>query len=307
MKTVSTACRKTSRPRCYIEDYRPQKKTVALLNDAGAVLQEYRAHWPLTCRQIYYRLVGARGYPKTEAFYDSLCHHLANARRARVIPFSAVRDDGITTVDMQHFDDEEHFKRHLRELAERYTRNKLAGQDLHIEAHCEASGMIFQLAGVAHEYSVEVYSSSGFDSLTAKKLLADRICEIGKRAVILHLGDCDPSGESIFESAAEDVQAFIKADWPDIEVEFRRVALTAAQVKEYDLPTAPPKPTDSRSKSWTGETCQLEALPPDEIANLLRAAIENAISPARLERDLRIEAVERRRIALALPAPGATP
>jgi hypothetical protein len=303
MNAVSTACRKTARPRGYIENYRPQKKTAALLEDADAVLREYHEHWPLTCRQIYYRLVGARGYPKTESFYDSLCHHLANARRARVIPFSAVRDDGITTVDMQHFDDEEHFKRHLRELAERYTRNKLAGQDLHIEAHCEASGMIFQLADVAHEYSVEVYSSSGFDSLTAKKHLADRICRIGKRAVILHLGDFDPSGESIFESAAEDVQAFVKTDWPGIQVEFRRVALTAAQVKEYELPTAPPKATDSRSRSWTGETCQLEALPPDDIADLLRSAIEDVISPTRFEIDRQIEALERRRIALALPAP----
>jgi hypothetical protein len=149
-----------------------------------------------------------------------------------VIPFSAVRDDGVTTVEMQHFNDEEHFKRHLRQLGERYTRNKLAGQDLHIEVWCEAAGMIFQLADVAHEYSVNVYSSSGFDSLTAKKGLADRICDIFKRTVILHLGDYDPSGESIFESAAEDVTAFVQADWPGIDVVFRRVALTEDQVED---------------------------------------------------------------------------
>jgi hypothetical protein len=205
---VSTASRKTSRPRGYIQNYRPQAKTRALLDDADVVLREYREHWPLTVRQIYYRLVGAKGYPKTEAFYNTLCHHLANCRRARVIPFSAIRDDGVTTVDMQHFNDEEHFKEHIRLLGERYIRNKLSAQSIHIEVWCEAAGMIFQLADVAHRYSVEVYSSSGFDSLTAKKNLADRICRIGKPAVILHLGDYDPSGESIFESVAEDVAAF---------------------------------------------------------------------------------------------------
>jgi hypothetical protein len=307
MIEISTASRKNGRPRGYIENYRPQKKTQELLAAADAVLQEYRAHWPLTVRQIYYRLVGARGYPKTEAFYDNLCHHLANARRAKVIPFDAIRDDGVTSVNMRHFDDEEHFKGYIRLLAENYTRNKLAGQDLHAEVWCEASGMIFQLDDVASEYSIKVYSSSGFDSLTAKKNLADRICDIGKRAVILHLGDYDPSGESIFESVAEDVEAFVKADWPGIDVEFRRVALTAAQVEEYDLPTAPPKATDTRSKSWTGETCQLEALAPDDIASLLRTAIETAIDPEQLAYDRAREVVDRRRLALALPAPGSAP
>jgi hypothetical protein len=307
MSAISTASCKTARPRGYIQNYRPQQKTKALIEAADRVLREYHAHWPLTVRQIYYRLVGAYGYPKTEAFYGTLCHHLANARRARVIPFSAVRDDGVTTVEMQHFNDEEHFKRHLRQLGERYTRNKLAGQDLHMEVWCEAAGMIFQLADVAHEYSVNVYSSSGFDSLTAKKRLTDRICDIFKHTVILHLGDYDPSGESIFESAAEDVTAFVQADWPGIDVVFRRVALTEDQVEEYGLPTAPPKSTDSRSRSWSGETCQLEALPPDQIADLLRSRIEDVINHDRLAADLQREVVERRRIALALPAPEGAP
>ena len=108
MSAISTASRKTARARGYIQNYRPQQKTKALIEAADRVLCEYHAHWPLTVRQIYYRLVGAHGYPKTETFYGTLCHHLANARRARVIPFSAVRDDGVTTVEMQHFNDEEH-------------------------------------------------------------------------------------------------------------------------------------------------------------------------------------------------------
>lgn len=98
-RSNSTASRKTrgGRPRGYIAEYRPQAKTRRLLADAQAVLDEYQSYWPLTCRQIYYRLIGAHGYPKTEDFYARLCEHLANARRARVIPFDAIRDDGVTT------------------------------------------------------------------------------------------------------------------------------------------------------------------------------------------------------------------
>lgn len=200
-----TASRKNpGRPRGYIKDYRPQAKTRALLFDVEAVLDEYMSYWPLTCRQIFYRLVSTiSSYPKTEAFYGNLCHHLANARRARLIPFYAIRDDGETTYNLGHFDDEEHFLRHVRRLGESYTGNKLAGQDLHLEVWCEAAGMAPQLFYVAEPYSIPVYSSGGFDSLTSKKRLANRICEIGKRAVILHLGDHDPSGQSIFDSVAQ--------------------------------------------------------------------------------------------------------
>jgi hypothetical protein len=303
----STACRKNpGRARGYIENYRPQTKTRALLADVEMVLDEYRAYWPLTCRQIFYRLVStSEVYPKTETFYGNLCHHLANARRGRLIPFGAIRDDGMTTYRLDHFDDEEHFLRHVRHLGQNYTRNKLAGQELHVEIWCEAAGMLPQLYQVAEPFSIPVYSSGGFDSLTAKKRLADRICEIGKRAVILHLGDLDPSGVSIFDSVAEDVAAFVQSDrpWATVSVEFERVALTRDHVRQYGLPTVPPKATDTRSKSWAGETCQLEALPPDIIADILRQAVERRISAYQLATDRARELIERRMIALALPAP----
>jgi len=298
--------RKTSgRPRGYIESYSPQAKTLALLEDVDSVLTEYREHWPLTCRQIFYRLVGAFGYEKSEAFYSKLCHHLANARRGGRVEFDAIRDDGVSTVTMRHFDDEEHFKAHVRALAENYRRNLLATQPVHIEVWCEASGMVFQLAEVAEKFSIRVYSSSGFDSLTAKKELAERICTIGKPAVILHLGDFDPSGESIFEAQAEDVAAFVATDrpWNDVTVRFERVALSAAQVEAYRLPTAPAKKSDSRSKRWDGETCQLEALAPDVIAGILRRAIGGLLDADQFQQDMDLQAVERRRVALALPAP----
>jgi hypothetical protein len=98
---------RTSRKRGYIEDYRPQQKTRALIDSAIAVLDEYEDYWPLTVRQIFYRLVGAHAYPKTEADYKKLCHHLANARRGRLISFDAIRDDGVSTYNFRHFDDEE--------------------------------------------------------------------------------------------------------------------------------------------------------------------------------------------------------
>lgn len=300
-----TASRKTGRARGYIENYRPQAKTLELLEQVKDVLDEYRQYWPLTCRQIFYRMVGAHGYDKTEAAYSRLCHHIANARRGRFISFDAIRDDGVTTYRLGHFDDREAFLRHVRNLGRRYTRNKLTGQDLHIEVWCEAGGMLPQLYNVAEPYSVPVYSSGGFDSLTAKKNLADRICQIAKPCVILHLGDLDPSGVSIFESVAEDVSAFVEADKFGDGVTFERIALTLEQVRKYELPTAPPKATDTRSKGWSGGTCQLEALPPDVIASILRKAIDDRFDYDQFAFDSDEQEHERTLIAGLLPAPGA--
>lgn len=301
------ASRKTVRPRGYISAYRPQAKTRALLEAVSRVLEEYADHLPLTIRQVFYRLVGAYAYPKDENFYNKLCHHLANARRGGEVPFDAIRDDGVTTVRLDHFRDEDEFLFSIRRRAEQYRRNRLARQRRHLEVWCEAAGMIHQLARVAHPYSISVFSSSGFDSLSTKKLLAERICDIGKPATILHLGDCDPSGDGIFRAAAEDVAAFVEADRVHglVKVKFERVALTDKQVLAYSLPTAPPKASDSRTKGWAGETCQLEALAPDQIALLLRTAIEDHLDAAVFEEDVAIERIERRNLnRLLLSGPG---
>src|SRR5262245_7506874 len=72
----------------------PQKETLALIARVNAVLREYADHLPLTVRQIFYRLVGAHGYDKTEHAYKRLGEHLNRARRARIIAMDAIRDDG---------------------------------------------------------------------------------------------------------------------------------------------------------------------------------------------------------------------
>lgn len=300
-----TSGRKNVRARGYIEDYAPRAKTRELLGQVDSVLDEYKPYWPLTIRQVFYRLVGAHDFPKDEAAYGRLCHHMANARRGRRLSFDAIRDDGVMTVDLTRYADVEAFLRTVRYMSTYYRKDIMASQPYHIEVWCEAAGMIHQLANVAHDYSINVYSSSGFDSLTAKKRLADRICDAGKPAVILHLGDYDPSGESIYDSIAEDVAAFVEADkpWGNVDVIFERVALTEEQVATYRLPTAPPKATDSRTKTWEGQTCQLEALAPDQIADILRDAILRHVDIDLMEECEEQELKECQEIRYLLEAP----
>jgi hypothetical protein len=83
----------------------PRQDTQRLLDLVQSVLDEYRDNLPLTVRQIFYRLVGAHGYEKTEHAYDRLAEHLSRARRASIISMDAIRDDGVTVLAPTCYDD----------------------------------------------------------------------------------------------------------------------------------------------------------------------------------------------------------
>ncbi len=67
-----------------------------------------------------------------------------------------------------------------------------------------------------------------------------------------------------------DVSAFV--DKLGGEVSFRRLAVTPKHIDELVLPTAPAKATDNRSFDGQG-TVQAEAIPPDQLAHILRDAL----------------------------------
>ena len=149
--------------------------------------------------------------------------------------------------------------------------------------------MVPQLERVSLEYSVPVFSSGGFDSVSVKHAVAREFSTGGQNVRVLHVGDHDPSGGHVFSSLAEDIDAF--AQRFDVGVEFIRLAVTPDQIAEHELPTSPPKPTDNRS--FEGDTAQAEALPPDVLAEILRDAIESQFDLQTYAEALSQEASER--------------
>lgn len=214
--------------------------------------------------------MSVHGYAKTEKAYDRLCENMNLARRARVIPFSAIRDDGFHDARWLGYSGPEAAKRSILGAAETYQTDRQRGQPVRLAVWCEAAGMVPQLERVCEPYSIPVYSSGGFDSVTVKHDMAASFARLG-RVRILHIGDHDPSGVHIFGSLDEDVRAFIGEFGGDAE--FIRLAVIPDDIVLFDLPTAPPKETDRRN--FTGETVQAEALPPDVLATILRNAIED--------------------------------
>jgi len=260
----------------------PRPETIDLLNLVNGVLREYRAQLPLTARQIFYRLVGAHGYEKTENAYARLCEYLNRARRARMIPFDAIRDDGTQSQGGPGWDDPAQFWRAVRSTARGYRHDLTDGQPYHVELWVEAGGMLPQAANACEEFGVIAYTAGGFNGLTDKYETAERLARLGKPAIVLHAGDYDPSGCAIIDSLASDITAFVAELEPYQELEFRRVAVTPDQIERYSLPTAPQKRTDHRGERMD-DTVQAEALPPDVLASELGGAIEETIDWDALE------------------------
>lgn len=293
---------KRHRPRGYAP-WKPQARTRALLDDVKRVLDAYRKYLPLTLRQIFYVLVGAEKLEKTEHAYARLCEHLNRARRARLIRFDVIRDDGVSVVERITYDGIADFEDETARRANDYRRNLQAGQPYAIELWCEAGGMIYQLDDVAARYSVPVYSAGGFVGMSITKELANKALSRDVPTVALHVGDYDPSGVSIFEAMMQDAAAFVREDRTiqTLELIPVRVALTGKQVDRHHLPIAPPKPSDSRSKSWSGGTCQAEALPPNLLAMYVEVAIRRWMDKGILEDTKQAEAEDRAEL-LGLPA-----
>ncbi len=290
----------SARAKGYITDFQPRPQTIAVLDMVRLVLDEYSDYLPLTARQIFYRMVGQYGYEKTDQSYARLCEAIVKARRAGWIGWHAIRDDGtVAHVTGGWSGPDESWQGELN-AAQGYQRDRSEGQPCRIELWCEAGGMAPQLAQVARRYGVDVYSTGGFGSVTVTKAIADRVCRADRPTAFLHVGDFDPSGESIFNAIAEDVGAFVGADMGvavrgDGKVpgwfEPMRVALTRQQVEEYELPTAPPKRSDSRSATWAGATCQAEAMDPATLGRIvdeaIRARMVMSVYDAVLERERR--------------------
>jgi len=264
-----------TRPRGFAP-WSPRTGTLRLLSQLDAVLTEYADHLPLTCRQVFYRLVGAHGYDKTERAYSRLCETLGRARRARYVSFDSIRDDGMTRLEPNAWDDTADFRQVVAQTAARFRLDRQDGQPVRLWILTEASGMAPMISRVADEYGVPVLSSGGFDSLTAKHDLARELAD-AECAEVLHIGDHDPSGVHLFKSLSEDVGALSVGHGSTAPPLFTRLAVTPQQAVDMDLPTAPAKPTDNRA--FSGATVQAEAIPPDVLTALVRKAIKARQNP----------------------------
>ena len=69
----------------------------------------------------------------------------------------------------------------------------------------------------------------------------------------------------------------------DADIHFERVAVRPEQIAAWGLPTRPTKKTDSRSKTFEGESVEVDAIEPARLRQIVRECIERYVDQRALE------------------------
>ena len=103
----------------------------------------------------------------------------------------------------------------------------------------------------------------------------------GRKMVCLYFSDCDPSGYGMPISLCRKLQAFTELDFPDLQWEVHRAALTPEHVRTMDLPSTPMKETERRAGKWfkrfsleQTEIDSLATLRPDDLRQIVRDVVK---------------------------------
>ena len=254
------------------------------------VINGRRRFWPLSDRAIHYGLLNdpplkhaskpKSRYDNTKRSYKSLVDLLTRGRLESIIPWEAIDDRTrpITTWKV-HQTPRAFMRAEIDRFLKGYYRNLLQSQPHHIEIVCEKNTIEPIVRPVAAEFTIPLTSGRGYCSLPPRRAMAQRYQMSGKQKLILLLvSDFDPDGEQIAQSFARSM----RDDFRIKKIHPIKVALTAEQVEEYELPPVlSAKPTSTNYDRFVdkhGETVfELEALEPDTLQEIVRDAIDSVI------------------------------
>lgn len=251
---------------------------------------------PLTVRQVYYQLTTRKAVDKTEAGYNKVQRELTKMRRAGTIPYGWLADNSRT-----FYEAETH--RSLQEaaadMARWYRRDLWAAQNVHVEIWLEKRALVGQLNPICNEFGVRLYPCGGYSSISYAFEAATQLREIDKPIYIYHLSDFDADGAYSSVALERELRRHGAA------IEFERLALTRHEIDRWGLHDAlrPQKRKSARYKWWAEQygadqmACELDAIHPADLRQLVHNAIQAHIDPAAWERLQRVEAVERESIA----------
>jgi hypothetical protein len=153
-------------------------------------------------------------------------------------------------------------------------------QENYIEVWIEKATLEGLAIELTNTYCIRLLTSRGFNSISKLKEYSDRAkaaVRKGQHPVVLYLGDHDPSGLNMQDVARDKIREY------GVAVEFKRIALTYNQAKEWNLPKNPDsvKVTDTRSKGYVKQfgdfTWEIEAIHPSKIQDLIKQSIINEI------------------------------
>ena len=296
------------------------KAKYPLLNAVLRHINNRRGLWPLSDRVLHYLLQNDHPlihaskpdsrYGLDDASYKAITELLTRARLDGSIPMECIADPTrpVTTWDV-YPDAGAYVRKTLDGLFRGYWRDLMQSQPCHIEIIGEKLTVESILRPVAMRFCIPLTIGRGYASLPARAGVVERFRKSGKdKLILLLVSDLDVDGVLIAESFARSLRDDFDVD----TVHPIRVALTAEQVKRYELPpggVAKGKKGSKKRKAFIEQygdrTWELEALEPaalqQELTNAIDAVIDHDAFNAELDAEKRdsaeLEAYRRRALA----------
>lgn len=280
-----------------------------LLDAAVKVINELRDYWPLSDRQIHYKLLNdpplknkndpTSVYRNDAVSYHLLTNILTRGRLFELIPWESIGDETRPFVSWNLYNNTSPFiEKQFDGFMKGYHRNFLQSQPNWIEIMAEKLTLGSIIRPVAIKYHLPYTIGRGYSSINPRHDLAVRFKESGKeKFVTLILSDLDPDGDEIAQSFARSMR-----DDFDIESIYPvRVALTWEQVNDLRLPTSPDRKAKSGSKNFnkyiekykSKDIWELEALTPQQFQKILDEAVRGVINIDLFNREMEMEKSER--------------
>lgn len=273
--------------------FRPD--TLERIEQANAIIAEYDGQ-RLSARQLFYQFVSRDLIPNTTRSYKGITSLVTDARYAGLVDWEVIEDRGREAEVPSEWDSIDD----LVDAAVRHYRSpRWADQPYCCELWVEKQALAGVLSPIAQRHHVPLMVNKGYSSASAMKAAAERMRLSNKPTVLLYLGDHDPSGEDMVRDIRDRLEEF-----GVLELEVRKVALTMAQIRQFDPPPNPAKVTDSRAAAYIArygdQSWELDALPPRELNRLVEDAITGIVDAELMAKAVEREDVERERVAAAI-------
>jgi hypothetical protein len=251
-----------------------RRATKAEMEERAEFLISYaEEHGPLTSRSLYYQaeVASVPGIGKTESGYNKVQKQVLALRRAGRLPYWQVSDLSRAALTQYVLDGPVDA---LRDAAATYRKDLWKHRDIVVQVWLEKRALAGSIRPVTDELNVSLFPTSGYssESFAYEAIAAMRSNHTGKRLTVLALYDWDRSGHDASGTLKEMLHRFGTA--LGVEVEFRSLALSQDQVGAWGLPTRPHKRETPADRNWPHDlACELDAIPPDDLRDLVRQAI----------------------------------
>jgi len=228
-------------------------------------------HHPVTVRQLFYAatVAGVPGIEKNDNGYNKVQLQVLDLRRSGRLPYYCIAD--LTRMSRQPgtFDGVQDA---LDDTARLYRRQLWRDKDVRVEIWCEKDALAGCMWPVTAEYTIPLMICRGFASETYTYEAVEAWYRGGKVNHVYHFGDFDRSGQDAADDLEKKLMGF--AEKRGVECVFHRSALTHAMVTGWSLPTREPKRESAADRRWEYDfACELDAIPPDLLRDLVRREI----------------------------------